>query len=190
MRFPVARGYGWSMGGRAWKWIAAGLVLAGVAFSLWWFTPWRLFTTRTVADELPVIASSAPAQPSGPATPKPVNRVLADGAFVSHEHDTSGTVQIVRLADGRTQLVIKGLRTSDGPDVRVWLTDREVVDGQDWDVFDDGAFVDLGALKGNEGNLVYTIGAGVDLTAYRSVDIWCRRFHVSFGAAALTARSG
>jgi hypothetical protein len=183
------------MSGRAWKWVAAGLVVAGVAFSMWWFTPWRLFTTRTVADDVPVVESVAPspggtpaATPSGP--PKPVNRVLSEGSFVSHEHHTTGTVQIVRLADGRTQLVIKGLRTSDGPDVRVWLTDREVVDGQDWDVFDDGEYVDLGALKGNQGNLVYTIGAGVDVSAFRSVDIWCRRFHVSFGAAALTTRSG
>jgi len=180
------------MGGRAWKWIAAALVLAGVAFSMWWFTPWRLFTTRTVADELPVVASASPSasESATAATPKPVNRVLAEGEFVSHEHHTTGTVQIVRLADGRTQLVIRGLKTSDGPDVRVWLTDREVVHGQGWDVFDDGEYVDLGALKGNEGNLVYTIKAGVDIGAFRSVDIWCRRFHVSFGAAPLTLKSG
>ena len=35
------------------------------------------------------------------------------------------------------------------------------------------------------GNLVYTVPARVDLAKYRSVDIWCRRFHVSFGAAEL-----
>ena len=172
------------MGRRTWIWIAAGLALAGIAFGLYWFTPWRLFTTRTVADDLPVIAPSAPVS-SGAVSPSPVNRVLSEGTFVSHEHHTTGTVQLVRLADGRTQLVIKGLRTSDGPDVRVLLTDREVVDGQAWDVFDDGAYVDLGALKGNEGNLVYTVKPGVDVSAFRSIDIWCRRFHVSFGAAEL-----
>ena len=80
------------------------------------------------------------------------------------------------------------LDTSDGPDLRVWLSDQPVRDGTaGWRVFDDGAWVELGKLKGNKGNQVYDVPAGTDLDSLRSVTIWCKRFSVSFGAAALVA---
>jgi hypothetical protein len=68
----------------------------------------------------------------------------------------------------------------------VWLSDAPVLPGTDgWFVFDDGEYVDLGALKGNVGNQNYAIPADVDLTDLSSVTIWCDRFNVSFGAAEL-----
>ena len=48
--------------------------------------------------------------------------------------------------------------------------------------FDD-RFVDLGRLKGNIGAQNYAIPASVDLGAYRSVVVWCKRFGVPFAAA-------
>ena len=146
-------------------------MLALVAFGLHWFQPWKLFTSRTVIDSPP--ASST---------------LVASGALVSHEHTSSGTVELVQLPDGRFQVILRELSTSDGPDVRVWLTDREVVPGKEgWEVFDDGKVVDLGALKGNHGLLVYDVPAGTDVSQFKSVTIWCRRFSVSFGAAPLSA---
>lgn len=44
---------------------------------------------------------------------------------------------------------------------------------------------DLGPIEGNLGNRAYEIPAGVDLSGYRSVSLWCVRFSVSFGAAPL-----
>jgi hypothetical protein len=83
-------------------------------------------------------------------------------------------------------LRIENLDTSNGPDLKVWLTDAPVIEGEDgWRVFDDGAYVDLGALKGNQGSQNYTIPADVDLSDLTSVAIWCDRFSVSFGAAEL-----
>ena len=112
--------------------------------------------------------------------------MLADGRFIPHEHDTTGTVQVVRAASGRRVLAVKDLDTSNGPDLRVWLTDREVIPGRaGWHVFDDGRDLELGKLKGNQGNQVYAIPESADLSDYRSVTIWCRRFAVSFGAAEL-----
>ena len=146
--------------------VALAAVLGiGVAAGLYWFEPWRLFTSTTV-DEL-----------VGAGT------VLREGSFVTHEHDTSGVARLVTYPDGRRVLELVDLATSDGPDLRVWLTDREVTD--DWRVFDDGRWTELGPLKGNRGNQVYTVPDGLDLDAYRSVAIWCRRFAVSFGAAEL-----
>ena len=46
-------------------------------------------------------------------------------------------------------------------------------------------YVDLGPIKGNLGDQLYDIPAGVDLAAFRTVDLWCVQFAVSFGAAAL-----
>jgi Electron transfer DM13 len=116
---------------------------------------------------------------TGPAT-------LARGTLISHEHDTTGTVAILRLADGSRVLRLEGLDTSDGPDLEVWLSDAEVKPGRaGWHLFDDGRYHDLGDLKGNKGNQNYPIPADIDLADFRSVSIWCDRFNVSFGAATL-----
>ncbi|GGN65685.1 hypothetical protein GCM10010112_27330 [Actinoplanes lobatus] len=156
----------------------------GAAGGLYWFQPWRLFTDTVVTDTL----STMP-QPSGPpaaSVAAPV--VIAQGDFITHEHDTSGTARMVRNPDGSHQLEIAGLDTSDGPDLRVWLSDQEVRTGvAGWRVFDDGEYAELGKLKGNHGDQVYRLADGIDPVAFRSVSIWCKRFSVSFGAAELAA---
>ncbi|KFU78619.1 Electron transfer DM13 [Amycolatopsis lurida] len=170
--------------------VAVGLVVA-VAAGLYWFQPWKLWVNETVQEAAPVVAqpSAQPtAQPSGSATPAPKEpSVVATGALISHEHTTSGDVRILRGADGSLVLRLENLDTSNGPDLRVWLTDAPVIPGKDgWFVFDDGAYVSAGKLKGNKGSQNYTLPAGTDLARYSSVTIWCERFSVSFGAAALT----
>ncbi|WP_351228079.1 DM13 domain-containing protein [Streptomyces sp. NPDC002133] len=173
--------------------VAIGLAVVTVAlgFGLYWFQPWQLFVDRTVREELPAAvppaASATPdtaaSAPSSPATPV----TLASGSFISHEHATKGTVRIVELPDGSRTLRLEGLDTSNGPDLRVWLTDAPVKEGvAGWRVFDDGAYVSLGKLKGNKGDQNYALPADVDLGTYSSVAIWCDRFDVSFGAAELT----
>jgi hypothetical protein len=78
------------------------------------------------------------------------------------------------------------LSTSDGPDLKVWITDAPVIKGKaGWRVFDDGSYVNLGNLKANKGNQNYTIPSDVDLKKLTSVSIWCDRFNVSFGAVQL-----
>jgi hypothetical protein len=175
--------------------IVATLVLA--AAGLYWFQPWRLFTSTTVNEAAPVVVvapsatSPSATSPSitsarpGTAGPSAAAAILvAEGSFVTHEHDTTGRAQLVRLPSGAYQLVLRDLATSDGPDLRVWLTDRAVTaDG--WHSFDDGRHVELGRLKADHGTQVYNVPTGVDVAGYRSVTIWCARFSVSFGAAAL-----
>lgn len=177
--------------------LAAAVVVAIVA--LYWFQPWKLFTDTYVDDALPPAGptpvTSAPSSTPAAATPSPVasatapaaDQVLAAGEFVTHEHDTTGSAEIRRLANGRHQLVIRDLNTSNGPDLRVWLTDQPVIRGTaGWKVFDDGKWVELARLKGNKGNQVYDLPASADPADFRSVSIWCKRFSVSFGAADLT----
>lgn len=182
--------------------VVAVLGISG-AGALYWFQPWRLFTDTVVTDTLSAVpppalpvapqpsgttpvprpsgTTTAPAAPTGPA-------VIAEGTFVTHEHSTRGTARMVRNPDGSHQLELAGLDTSDGPDLRVWLSDQKVRSGvAGWRVFDDGEYAELGKLKGNHGDQVYRLEPGVDPAAYRSVSIWCKRFAVSFGAAPLTA---
>ena len=45
--------------------------------------------------------------------------------------------------------------------------------------------VELGPLKGTEGDQNYSIPAGTDLSKYKTVAIYCERFNVTFGAAPL-----
>jgi hypothetical protein len=46
-------------------------------------------------------------------------------------------------------------------------------------------FIDLGSIKGNIGDQNYVLGADVDLSKYRTVSAWCKRFSINFGVAPL-----
>jgi hypothetical protein len=173
--------------------VGIGLVLAiAVAVGAFWFQPWKLWTNTTV-NEAPPLSASEPMRP--PAEPAVVPAdfpngptVVARGTFISHEHATSGTVKVLRLSDGSAVVRVENLSTSEGPKLQVVLTDAPVIAGSDgWHVFDDGRLLDLGPLKGNKGSANYPVPAGADITGLSSVSIWCDRFDVSFGAAALEA---
>jgi hypothetical protein len=45
--------------------------------------------------------------------------------------------------------------------------------------------VDLGTLKGNQGDQNYDLPAATDLNQYQAVAIFCERFHALFGLAKL-----
>lgn len=170
--------------------ILAAAVVAGVA--LWFlFRPERLFLDRTVMESFPAMeepameqpsmgmTSSASAESAAPLMPKAV----WSGQFHSNAHQTSGLAAIYELSDGRRLLRLTSFKTSNGPDVRVYLVAAR-------DVNDEAAarragFVDLGGLKGNVGDQNYEVPEGLDLGRYRAVSIWCRRFSVNFGAAPL-----
>lgn len=152
---------------------AAGLLVslcvAVVAFVFYWFAPHKLVLDERVDESLPT--SSPP-------------MIRAAGALSSLEHETSGRALLVEFTDGSRYLRLEDLDTSNGPDLRVWLTDRSLSD--EWRIWDDGEYVDLGALEGNIGDSNYEIPDGVDLDKYRTAVIWCRRFTVGFGVSPLT----
>ena len=131
-------------------------------------SPSTVASTSTVAAATVVAATAPPAQP--PAEP-------AATSFRSKEHHTTGTVRILTLADGSRLLRIEDLDTSNGPDVKVVLS-------PDPDGYADGA-ISLGTLKGNKGSQNYAIPGDVDVAAFRSVVIWCKRFVVDFAVAPL-----
>ncbi|MFD7664528.1 DM13 domain-containing protein [Streptomyces sp. NPDC059788] len=174
--------------------VLAVAVLAA-AFALYLFQPWKALTSTTVDEAAPpAVTSSAPADamtgepgargPDGTGGMSGMKGAAARGSFVSHEHATSGTARTLRLADGGRVVRLEDLKTSEGPDVRVYLSHRsaaEAAKGLGRDA------VELGALKGNLGNQNYTVPSATDPAGFRSVVIWCKRFSVSFGAADLPA---
>jgi Electron transfer DM13 len=171
-------------------WVVLSVAVVALAVGLYLFQPWRLWTRSHVDEAVPTAAPQVqqPVQPaddssSGPATPPPAprNEVLAEGTFVSGEHETGGTARVLRLADGSRVLRLENFSTSDGPDVHVWLTDQPA--GGPWGSYDDGRHVALGKMKATDGNQNYPIPADADLTGLRSVAIWCDRFNVVFGSA-------
>ena len=170
--------------------VVAVVVVLGLAIAALVFKPWLLFIDVEVNEALPVIesplATSEPTESSVPEPPAGPEQLSA-GEFLSHEHETSGTVRIIENPDGTRTLALENLSTSNGPDVHVWLSAAPVVAGYDgWFLANEPAHVDLGLIKGNLGNQVYDIPADVDLGQFPSVYLWCEQFSVSFGAAALS----
>ncbi|CAN5624626.1 DM13 domain-containing protein [soil metagenome] len=187
---------------------AAGAVVLMLAVGAWAFEPWRAFTSSTIDEPLPTVAgaTAAPevpveAPPTTPPTTLPTTLLtgqpkpspsptqpqvveLGSGDFVDAEHGTSGTATVIRLADGSRFVRLEELDSSDGPDLYVGLSDAP--SGGSWGSYDDGRYVSLGKLKATNGNQNYEIPADVDLGGLQSVVIWCDRFNVAFGTAAVS----
>jgi hypothetical protein len=162
------------------------LVLAA-AGAVAWFQPQKLLIDERVDEAPPGSPAARPATAGGgggaatrPAGGEPVT--VASGRFRSLGHATAGRAAVLEVDGGRRFLRLDDLRTSNGPDLFVYLS-ATPADGPR-DRFDD-EFLSLGRLKANQGNQNYEIAAGTRLDRYRSVVIWCRRFTYAFGAAEL-----
>ena len=113
-------------------------------------------------------------------------KTLETGTFHGKVHQTSDRATIYQEKDGKLILRLTNFKTSNGPDVHVVLIALK-------DAEDDANFLksgterlELGALKGNEGDQNYEIPAGTDLAKFQTVSIYCERFNANFGAAPLT----
>ena len=155
------------------KWIKLAIPVAAVAILVAWyaFRPERLVVNRRVAEALPTAQSGSLPQP------------LVSGQFYSILHPTEGTATIYQMGDGTRVLRLTSFSTSNGPDVHVYMVAAD--DAKDVATVQQAGFVDLGVIKGNVGDQNYTLGSDLDLAKYRAVSIWCKRFSVNFGAAAL-----
>lgn len=160
------------------NWVVGLAVLGGIGWYA--FRPELLFVHKRVNEGLPVAAAqtnamSAAEHPAG---------ALASGRFHSVAHETHGTASVIRLADGSRILRLTQFTTSNGPDVRVYLV--KAPDASDNATVKHAGFIELGKLKGTEGDQNYDLPANLDLSAYRAVTIWCKRFSVNFATAPLT----
>jgi electron transfer DM13 len=156
---------------KTWAKLALAIV-AVAAFVAWYeFRPERLLVNRRVDQPLPTAQSGSSPEP------------LEAGRFYSILHPTAGTATIYQMGDGTRILRLTNFSTSNGPDVHVYMVAAD--DAKDAATVQQAGFVDLGVMKGNIGDQNYRLGSDLDLAKYRAVSIWCKRFSVNFGAAAL-----
>ena len=157
-------------------WVGGLVVLGGIGWYL--FRPELLFVNQHVNEELTTTAATQ----TGAAGPV----ALAAGSFHSVAHETRGTATVLEV-DGKRVLRLTDFATSNGPDVRVYLI--AAGDASDNETVTTAGFVELGKLKGNQGDQNYDVTAGLDLKQYRAVTIWCARFGVNFATAPLPPAS-
>lgn len=110
--------------------------------------------------------------------------ILATGTFHGAVHKTSGRATVYQATGGNV-LRLTHFSTSNGPNVHVLLI--AAADAKDDENFLNEKIerIDLGSLKGNEGDQNYVIPSGTDLGKYKSVAIFCERFNANFGTAPL-----
>jgi hypothetical protein len=103
--------------------ILIGTAVAAGAVLWYLFRPEALIVDGTVNESLPVAEHSTSAMAEHPAMAhSPDPEKLAGGRFHSNAHETRGLATVFRLADGRRLLRLTEFATSNGPDVRVYLT--------------------------------------------------------------------
>ena len=156
------------------KWKVAVGALVVVLFAAWYaFRPEGMFIDRPVEEGMPAAKGGASLQP------------VASGVFHGVAHPTNGTATIYQGEDGSRVLRFTNFRTTNGPNVHVYMVAAD--DAIDNASVPRAGFIDLGPIKGNVGDQNYTFGPEVDLSKYRAVSVWCKRFSLNFGTAALAA---
>jgi len=190
--------------------IIAGIIIAGAMVAWWLLSP--LLINQNVDEAFPFSAAAVvpanmtqaeveqvmsgmarvnqsvdEAMPQLSAENQPATEptALKTGPFQDGDrfHQGSGRATVYREADGSLLLRLEDLDVTNGPDLHVILTPNAHPQSRQ-DVSATG-YLDLGPLKGNQGNQNYPIPTGVDFASYGSVVIYCQPFHVIFSVAPL-----
>ena len=111
-------------------------------------------------------------------------RIVAKGAFIHANpsdpiHFGSGGVSVYE----NTVFLEKDFEVGPGPKYHVYLVPKAMV--RESAHVAQTMFVDLGRLRAFKGSQKYSIPAGVDLTQFDSVVIWCEQFEVLISPADL-----
>ncbi|PSB13181.1 hypothetical protein C7B61_02560 [filamentous cyanobacterium CCP1] len=114
--------------------------------------------------------------------------VVNSGEFVSGEHPTQGTVQIIQEEGATVVELGDSFQTTRGPDLFVILHRSPDVIGSttppDYPIAE-GDYAILAPLASPSGTQRYEVPTEINVGDYASVAIWCRQFNATFGAATL-----
>lgn len=140
----------------------------------------------TMKSEIMDAAAGAPDRAAVETMPTAAPVAIAHGSFVDADaiHKGSGRATIYALANAQHILRFEGFRTTNGPDLVVYLAKHASPTNADH--VTEGGYLKLGKLKGNVGNQNYPIPEGTNVAEYNSVVIWCELFGVLFSPAALS----
>jgi hypothetical protein len=108
---------------------------------------------------------------------------VSSGEFHAVAHPGTGDAYVYRLEDGSHALRLENLDIFNGPALYLYAVAAD--DANDSDTVLEAGFLDLGPLKGNQGNQTYELPAGFDPAKYRAISVWCERFAVNFATAPL-----
>jgi hypothetical protein len=150
-----------------------GVVVIIVLSCLWYaFRPEKLFINKQVNEASPIQTQNALIP-------------LYTGRFVGEAHKTGGRATIFKQADGTRLLRLTDFSTSNGPQLHVLLVDGKNPESQKDFSLTAVKNIDLGDLKGNQGDQSYQLQGDVDPQEFNTVTIYCERFHANFGSAVL-----
>lgn len=158
-------------------------IVVAIGLGIAWVLVSPLFIDNVVDEQLPEVTapadtSAATATPTGPVQ-------LAGGSFTGADdfHRGQGSATALMLADGSRIIRFEDFEVTNGPDLRIWLTNADTV-STSADV-KAAQSIDLGKLKGNVGAQNYSVPEGTDLSDFKHVVVWCRAFGVLFAGATL-----
>ena len=137
--------------------------------------------TTAPAASAPKAASAQAAPKSAVAAPAAVPAATRSGNFRGLNHKGSGRASLIKTATGHV-VRFENLNVENGPDLYVYLS--PAVSTSQASAFGVKPLI-LGKLKANRGNQNYAVPAGTDLTRYKSVAVWCKRFSSGFAVAPL-----
>ena len=153
--------------------VILGALAIPVLVAAWWaFRPEKLFVNKQVNEAAPASLNSAP-------------EPLYTGMLEGKTHATSGRATIYKNDNGKQYLRFTDFATSNGPDVHVLLVRADDPTLMKDVVAGDLDYVELGSLKGNQGDQNYDLPPSANLEKYQAVAIYCERFHAIFGVAKL-----
>lgn len=145
-------------------------IIIAVLGSLIYYTKiYTYFLNKEIAEEMPQKISGE----------KEEEKILKDGQFQDADffHKGSGSAKIISYAWGKNILRFENFDITNGPDLFVYLS-PSATPGRNIESL--GNFLDLGILKGNQGNQNYDLPQGIDFTKYKSVVVWCKQFGALF----------
>ncbi len=177
--------------------VVLGVCVLGVA--LWYFIS-PLFITISINDESPIPANPVE-MPSGVERLSPEEKVALEEAMTEATesnptkmtestpttqpvvsqlsevmgttgHPAEGTVQVIETETGSV-IRFEDFSTINGPQLHLYLAKN----------LEATEYIDLGPIRGTQGNINYTVPADVDLSEYQYVLHWCVPFGILFNYA-------
>lgn len=122
---------------------------------------------EAAAAEGPIMADDEMPSDTGTAVPETRFMVMHTAG-----HPAEGYVRLVPTTSG-TIVRFEEYKTINGPDLHVYLA-KDLKANE---------YVDLGKIRGTEGNINYNVPEGVDVSEYPYVLVWCEPFSVLFNYA-------
>ncbi len=130
-----------------------------------------LFNTVMINDEVPMTLKATEEMSSTERMNEAIYPIVSTPL-----HPASGTLRLIEEG-GKTFIRYENYKTINGPDLFVYLSkDVEATE-----------FIDLGEIRGTEGNINYEIPEGVSLSDYPYVLTWCKQFGVLFNYVKIDA---